>query len=611
VVLSSKHALRHTLDWFRPMREGELPVLDVLEHEAMQVIRGLLVSGHPLLVAYSGGKDSTVVLALALNAARALKEAGHEVPAVIVTHGNTGIENPSVSALAEHEMQKVRDFGCLHGLRVQAEVAAPALNDTWAVSVLSGRKLPTFANSSSRDCTVAYKIQPMLRLRKALLRKGDKPTARPITLIGTRFEESDGRAARMDERGESAARPWEKDGQLFLSPIALWTADDVWELLGRMRSGELEAFTDAADVFDLYAAGGGSSCAVVADMATENAKKSRACGARFGCSLCAAVGRDKSLENMLASDPGYAWLRGLNSIQRYLVDTQYDFDRRNWLGRSLDAEGFVTVTPDTYSPAMLAELLRYCLTVDADEVAAAARARLAKPRFQLVSPQALLAIDAFWGLHGTQDQPFAAIEIWLDVYEAGNRYYPPTNVVQFPVRGFPAPKFIHAGADWDEGAPSAYNGLRDVMREAVDADVSPNRILKDGRTVLELEESALFEVDEHGAGEFLAWEAARVVAQAKARPQASNRAFLYYAGAGLLSTSKRHGGLLDTIARRTNWRRSVGLTGPVAAAKVKGMAVSREERDRSVALRGTPEGGFVGPRQPIPLRMRVCHPVYL
>lgn len=593
------------------MREGELPLAGLLTHEASAVVAGLLRAGHPLLCAYSGGKDSTVVLALALNAARGLKYQGFEVPPIIVTHGDTGIENPSVSALAEQEMRKVRDFGRRYGLLVTAEVARPALNDTWAVSVLSGRKLPTFANSSSRDCTLNFKITPMVRLRKRLLRQAGAQWARPVTLIGTRFEESEGRAARMDERGEQACRPWEKDGQLFLSPIANWTADDVWETLGKMRGGELDSFTDAADVFDLYAAGGGSSCAVVADMATEGVKKSRACGARFGCSLCAAVGRDKSLENMLASDSAYAWLRGLNAIQRFLVETQYDFSRRNWLGRTLDDDGFVTVAPDTYSPVMLADLLRYCLTVDALERQASREAGLAKPRFELVSPAALLAIDAFWGLHGLQKTAFYAVDIWLDVHEHGNRYYPPQNLVQYPARGFPSPSFIYVGKDWDQGAPADYNGLRDVARDAACIEGSSDQTLKDGRAVRAIDESALFDIDEQGALDFLEFEAQRQVAAAKARPRCGSAAFFHYVDLGVLTTSKRHAGLLDTICRRTAWKRSVGLAGPVTAAEVKAQAMSRQERDALAAQLAAGEPDLEGPVQQLPLRMRLCAPVYL
>lgn len=584
------------------MHAHDVPENNLLEQEAVAAIRELLLNRRPLLLAYSGGKDSTVVLVLALNAAFALKAEGFPVPAILVTHGDTGIENPTVSQLARREMAKALEFAAKHGLTVRAEVAHPALNDTWAVSILSGRKLPTFANSTSRDCTIAYKIKPMVRLRKQLLTRHEED-AEPVTLIGTRFEESNGRAARMAGRGETALVPWEKDGAWFLSPIANWTSDDVWEFIGRMRAGNLPAFTDGADVFELYASAGGTTCAVVSDMATEGAKKSRACGARFGCSLCAAVGRDKSLENMLEVDPSYAWLRGVNRIQRFLVATQYDFDRRNWLGRSIDDMGYLTVRPDTYSPAMLAELLRYCLSVDADEKVAASQAGL-QPRFELVSEQQLIAIDAFWALHGLQDRAFEAVRIWRYVHEQGARFYPPDNMATFPPKPLPSARYLHVGPSWD-GTPQRYTGLRDVLREMAPFEGSPNRVLKNGHEVLALEESALFEVSEEGASLFMAFEAERYVRDQPGQPSSLRRVFFTYAGLGTLSTSARHTATLDELTRRTSWKRREGLTGNIDRKALLARTVSEAER-----VLVAPEE-LVGPPERLTARERLCHPAYL
>ena len=125
-------------------------------------ISRLLQAGHPLLIAYSGGKDSTAVLALALNAARSLRSRGRPVPRIIIiTHSDTGIENPMVVGLAAREMHKARMFGARHGLDVVAEVAHPSLNESWAVAILSGPRLPTFTNATSRDCTINWKINPL------------------------------------------------------------------------------------------------------------------------------------------------------------------------------------------------------------------------------------------------------------------------------------------------------------------------------------------------------------------------------------------------------------------------------------------------------------------
>jgi len=582
----------------------------LLQTQAESAIARLLDVGHPLLVAYSGGKDSTAVLALALNAARKLRESGRTVPRIIVTHGNTGIENPLVEALAEREMQKAREFGVKHSITVVAEVAVPSLNDSWAVSILSGRRLPTFTNSSSRDCTVNWKINPMVRLRKRLLKiEPGVNEGRPVTLIGTRFEESGSRAARMAERGECDWDPWEKDGALFLSPIEKWTSDDVWAFLGELRSGDLEGFTTSAEVFDLYAQAGGTTCAVVADMATESAKKSRACGSRFGCALCTAVGNDKSLENMLESDPALDWLRPLNALQRFMVATQYDLSRRNWLGRTIDEEGFIRIYPDTYSFSMLSEMLRYALTIDALEERASRAAGLPLPRFVLVPPTALIAIDAQWSLQGISDKPYAALAIWRDVHILGKRYYPPCSQ-EFPATKFPAARYFYVGEDWDGPTRPNYSGVRDPLLELAqfDGQDAGHRSLKDGRVTLGMDTSDLFNVDEEGAQLFFEWEAETALEAHHDTPGTSvARAYFHYVELGLIETSTKHQGMLDLMMRRGSWRRRQGLVGDVPLNRLLAESVSAAER--AVQVRN-PRPDSPGPEQPVPLRYRLCEPMY-
>lgn len=593
----------------------DLPQDVRLRVDAEAVIARLLHEGHPLFVAYSGGKDSTTLLSLALNAAALLRATGVEVPPLIITHGDTGIENPMVAALARREMQKAEAFGREQGLQVMAEVAEPALNETWAVAILSGRRLPTFTNSSSRDCTLNWKVNPMVRLRKRLLAQSGVHRKPPVTLIGTRFEESTSRALRMDERGERASVPWEKDGSWFLSPLAHWTSDDVWTYLAHLRSGDWAAFTDSAEVFDLYAQAGGSSCAVVADMATEDTKKSRACGARFGCSLCAAVGRDKSLENLLQASPEHAWLRPLNALQQFIVNTQYDLTRRNWVTRTLDADGYLRIQPDTYAPAMLQELLRYALTVDMLEQEEANRLGLPKPRFQLVPPSALLAIDALWSLHAHAARPFEALAIWRDVVLRGQRFVPPSTD-GLPTQELPAARYLWVGADWEQGPPGVFTGMQDpaLLLAAWDTERSGHRELPDGRMLLNLEHSELFEVDAEGAELFLAWEAERVLAEYHDGPAYNSvKTFLYYAEARVLGTFSRHQSTLDRMMRRAQWKRDHGWDGSVELDQLLAASLDKSQRDADAELRRrAPAAPAAAPTlNARPLRERLCTPRYL
>ncbi len=590
---------------------ADLPQDVRLRVDAEAAIARLLHEGHPLYIAYSGGKDSTTLLALALNAAALLRSTGVEVPPLIVTHGDTGIENPMVAALARREMQKAEAFGREHGLRVVAEVAQPALNETWAVAILSGRRLPTFTNSSSRDCTLNWKVNPMLRLRKRLLAESGEHRKPAVTLIGTRFEESSSRAQRMHERGERATVPWEKDGSWFLSPLAHWTSDDVWAYLAQLRSGAWHAFTDSAEVFEMYAQAGGSSCAVVADMATEAVKKSRACGARFGCSLCAAVGRDKSLENLLLASPEHAWLRPLNALQQFIVNTQYDLRRRTWLTRTLDEGGYLRVQPDTYSPAMLEELLRYALTVDMLEQEAAALLGLEQPRFQLVPPQALLAIDALWSLHAHSLRPFAAIAIWRDVVLQGKRYAPPSTE-GLATQAIPAARYLWVGNDWEQGLPGVFTGMQDpaLMLAAWDTERSGHREMPDGRLLLNHEHSELFEVDAEGAELFLAWEAERVLTEYHDGPAYNSvKAFLYYTELRVLSTFGRHHSTLDRMMRRAQWKRENGWAGPVELERLLAASMDKPARDADVQRRRLGPSPTLAPPEDLrPLLERRCAP---
>lgn len=573
------------------MQISDMPMLDAYERDAIFAIQLILRANRKVIIAYSGGKDSTAVMLMVLNAAKALREQGVSFPPILITHGNTGIENPTVVGLVHSELAKACAFGREHGFVVQAEIATPLLNDTWAVAILGGRKLPTFANASSRDCTVMFKIDPMERLRNRVLReeKGQPRGGPPVTLIGTRFEESDGRAARMTERGETAYTPWVKDKAWFMSPIANWTSDDVWEYIGQFKNGQSKGFTDGQAVWEMYAdAGATGTCAIVADMATEALKKTRACGARFGCALCAAVGRDKSLENMLIQ-PQFSWLRHLNRIQRFIVDTQWDWSRRNWIGRSIK-NGYVKILPDTYSPAMMQELLRYCLTADVVEQQAA-RAKGIAPRFQIVSEEQMLAIDALWSLNGLQERPFSAVKIWDEVYNKRERFYPP-ELEPTPRTPMPPARYIFAGAGWDGGTYQPYTGLRSALYDMASDEFGGSgcigrRALADGREVMDVSIAASFGFDSEAMSLFFDFEMDYVLENFYSQPYSKcTSGFFHYVGLNMIQTSEGHvQAHVDRIMRRTNWKLRNELVGDLSVEQLEAKSISKAEMLAELALR--------------------------
>ncbi len=564
---------------------------------ALAAIDHVMEREHATAWAFSSGKDSTVTMSLGIEAARRRLAAGKPVPQMLVTHADTGIENPAMHAVAMLEIARIERYCNSIDLPIQVDIAHPSMNDSWAVRIISGRALPTFANSSKRDCSLDWKIKPQLRQRKRVLGELGLGGANPVTITGTRYEESTDRARRMPERGETDTEIWvdqkfDASGStiqtgLRLSPIAHWTQEDVWVYLAELNSGQRQSYTDAKDVWEIYADGGNSSCAVVGDDALQASKK--ACGARFGCALCTAVGRDKSLEAMLEADPKYAYLVPLNRLQRFLVDTQYDTDRRGWLGRTINAGGYIQVAPDSYSPAMQRELLRYAPSIDETERRASRRAGVA-PRFQLVSNAQLIAIDLMWSMQGYHTRPFEAICIWDDVVVKGNLELPPEVDAKAYPRKFPAPRYLWVGNDWDDD-PSFdvhYSGGRSLMADFTGASEScvENTTLSDGRVVLDVRRTPFFEVDEEAAQLFLDFDVFDNRIHEKCAKYDPRYAFEHYQILGVFSTSRQHMGDQDAILRRSAWKERHGvydMTGDQLLART----VSRAEMEAGLLA---PEG---------------------
>jgi DNA sulfur modification protein DndC len=66
------------------------------------------------------------------------------------------------------------------------------------------------------------------------------------------------------------------------------------------------------------------------------------------------------VENMLAQNPGrYPYLVPLLELRNFLSDTQWDWSRRNFIGRTISPEGKIKVGADQYSPQMVEDLLYY------------------------------------------------------------------------------------------------------------------------------------------------------------------------------------------------------------------------------------------------------------
>jgi DNA sulfur modification protein DndC len=130
---------------------------------AHSAIDRLMEANHPCVVAFSSGKDSSVVANLTLTTAAVRRAQGKPVPPIVVIHSDTGVENPEVRRLADGELRKITRFARQYGIPVQVRIGQPLLYSSWPVRVISGRALPSFADSA-RDCSVEWKVRVGQRL---------------------------------------------------------------------------------------------------------------------------------------------------------------------------------------------------------------------------------------------------------------------------------------------------------------------------------------------------------------------------------------------------------------------------------------------------------------
>lgn len=236
-------------------------------------------------IAYSGGKDSTAVVAFVLWAVAAGKVTAPR--SLTVLYADTRMELPPLSAAALNILDTVRSRG--H----DAQVVLPAMEDRFFVYML-GRGVPPPKNRF-RWCTPQLKIEPMHRALSALRdQAGDKL----LMLTGVRLGES---AARDQRIALSCSKDSGECGQGWFQVA---TPDSVADTLAPLLHWRL------CHVYDwLYfddAQHGLDTLGIAAVYGEDDV--------RTGCVGCNLASRDTALERLLRK-PGWAHLAPLLELK--------------------------------------------------------------------------------------------------------------------------------------------------------------------------------------------------------------------------------------------------------------------------------------------------------
>ncbi|MDE2850359.1 MAG: DNA phosphorothioation system sulfurtransferase DndC [Acidobacteriota bacterium] len=264
----------------------------------------------PWIVAYSGGKDSTLLLQLAWEAVLALPP--EEWCRTIYVVGNdTLVESPLVIGHLRATLKTIGEAALADGLPLQTRLTKPHIDQTFWVNVIGRGYIPPTRNF--RWCTDRMKIHPTNGLLETLV--GTHGGA--VLLVGTRRSESTSRRQRMDRRGVEAAElnpHGTIEGCWMFAPIADLDDEDVWLTLMQRKPPWGGTHHD---LVTLYRNAGGGECPLV--LTKEDAPSCGTTSPRFGCWTCTVVKKDRSLGGLIQS--GHADTQTFKRL----------FDFREWL----------------------------------------------------------------------------------------------------------------------------------------------------------------------------------------------------------------------------------------------------------------------------------------
>lgn len=311
----------------------------------------------PWYLGFSGGKDSTALLVLVMNA---LKQVQSYHKPVTVVYCDTGVEIPTITAYVHSTILRLAIECVEHSLPIKFEIVKPKINDRFFVKVI-GRGYPPPTNIF-RWCTDRLRINPV----KSVINSDD--TA--MVLLGVRRGESQERdrtIARHDTQNQYYLNQKKSSKAKIFSPMINYSLKDVWATI---KFARFPTSIDYNKLGELYK-DAGAECPVYRE------SKGTPCGkGRFGCWTCTVVRKDKSVASMVKN--GYEELLPLHNFRNWLAEFRNDTEYRCKYRRN----GQSGLGPFTLigRERILTELLK------AQE----------ESGLQLLSEEEILAIEALW-----------------------------------------------------------------------------------------------------------------------------------------------------------------------------------------------------------------------
>lgn len=335
---------------------GRLPRIKQLQAKAVSIIgQAYLQYRMPVCIGYSGGKDSTVTLDLALRAVMAL-DPSQRTQTVYVIYSDVLVEMHPVISVIDEQIRRFEDYVRRHDLPFVFKRAVPEVRHRfWSLTIGRGYMLP---RQDLRICTDRMKLKPQQKMMLETFTPDARTTGslfeadldsvelyseendrqikmavnelKYLGIIGVRKEESADRKERIEKHAVAGAENLMKvDGRLTVTPVSDWTSDEIWQYIYT----EALPWVDAAALGQIYAQSSGQAdneCNSIVHGQDAADKAGCSMSGRFGCSVCSLQGvADKALQNLTRH---YPYMQPIKAFRDWIVST-YTFS--SWDNRDL------------------------------------------------------------------------------------------------------------------------------------------------------------------------------------------------------------------------------------------------------------------------------------
>lgn len=275
-----------------PIVEKDLKTIELIRNEYLK-------DTIPWFIGYSGGKDSSALLVLVINALSRLKYFSREVTAI---YCDTGVENPIITDYVFATFKSLESECKELNIPIRFTIVKPVVKDRFFVKVV-GKGYPTPTNIF-RWCTKSLRINPVKKIINT--------NSKAIILLGVREGESierDRTISKHKLETEYYLKQNTSSKRIIFAPIINYSIKDVWATI---KFNALP-YSIKHDIIGKLYKDAGSECPIYKE------SNGTPCGkGRFGCWTCTVVRKDKSVEKMIEN--GYDSLLPLFNFRNWIAE---------------------------------------------------------------------------------------------------------------------------------------------------------------------------------------------------------------------------------------------------------------------------------------------------